>query len=163
MVSMLKRVRLIADYQFGGGAGRALFSESAEFILSSRDKVRQIYESGKRIATLRASDGLLTLSIDGGERLRKFLPYPTLRVTVSDDAAPFVAKGRSAFARHVIEVDPELRAGEEVIVVDKNDRLLATGKALLSAEEIKSFKKGMAVDIRTGTESGDSTTASKSS
>ncbi len=150
-MSVLKRVRLIADYQFGSGAGKALFSESAQFILSSKDKVRQIYDGGRRIATLRAGDGLLTLSIEGGERLRKCFPYPVLRVTVSDEAAPFIAEGRSAFARHVIHVDPGLRAGEEVLVVDKNDRLLATGRAVLSAEEMLSVKKGMAVDIRIGT------------
>lgn len=147
---MLKRVRLIADYQFGSGAGKALFTDSSEFILSYGDKVRQIYDGGRRIATLRAGDGLLTLSIEGGERLRKCLPYPVLRVTVSDEAAPFVSKGRSAFARHVVDVDPGLRAGEEVLVVDKSDRLLATGKALLSADEMLSVKKGVAVDIRKG-------------
>lgn len=146
---MLRRVRLIADYQFGSGAGKALFGDSAEFILSSRDKVRQIYDGGKRIATLRASDGLLTLSIEGGERLRKIFSYPRLRVVVSDEAAPFIVKGKSAFARHVIDVDQELRAGEEVLVVDKSDRLIATGRAVLSASEMLSFKKGMAVDIRT--------------
>ncbi|MEM2924683.1 MAG: PUA domain-containing protein [Methanocellales archaeon] len=148
----LKRVRLIADYQFGSGAGEALFPDSTQFIFSSRDKVRQIYDGGRRIASLRASDGLLTLSFEGGERLRRFLPFPKLRVVVSDEAVPFVASGKSAFARHVIQVDPDLRAGEEVLIVDKNDCLLATGKAVLSAQEMLSFKKGVAVEIRVARE-----------
>jgi uncharacterized protein with predicted RNA binding PUA domain len=147
-MSDLKRIRLIADYQFGCGAGKALFSNSVEFIYSTKDKVRQIYDGGNRIASLRASDGLLTLSLEGGERLRRFFPFPKLRVVVSDEAAPFVASGKSAFARHVINVDPEVRAYEEVLVVDKNDCLLATGKAVLSAQEMLSFKKGVAVEIR---------------
>ncbi len=148
-MSDLKRVRVIADYQFGAGAGKALFPDSVEFIYSSRDKVRQIYDGGKRIASLRASNGLLTLSLEGGERLRRFLPFPKSRVVISDEAVPFVASGRSAFARHVIDADPDLRAGEEVLVVDKNDCLIATGKAVLSAQEMLSFKKGVAVEIRT--------------
>lgn len=148
----LKRLRLIADYQFGTGAGKVLFPDSAEFIFSSKDKVRQIYDGGRRIASLRASDGLLTLSMEGGERLRRFLPFPKLRVVVSDEAAAFVASGRSAFARHVINVDIDIRAGEEVLVVDKNDCLLAMGKAVLSAREMLSFRKGVAVKIRVARE-----------
>ena len=42
---------------------------------------------------------------------------------------------------------------EEVIVVDKDDKFLATGRALLIKSEMKSLKKGIAVKVRTG--SGD--------
>ena len=69
---------------------------------------------------------------------------------MSEDAAPFVETGKTAFAKHVIEVDPELRAGEEVLVTDKADRLLATGQLLLSPAEILALDSGAAVDVRTG-------------
>jgi len=71
---------------------------------------------------------------------------------VSDDAAPFVAKGGNAFAKHVLSVDPEIRAGEEVLVTDSTDRLLATGKAVLSPEEMTQIKRGVAVLIRRAAE-----------
>ena len=67
------------------------------------------------------------------------------RVVASDDAAPFVAKGGNVFAKHVLSVDPEIRAGEEVLVVDSQDRLLATGTAVLAPEEMLQIKRGLAV------------------
>lgn len=154
--SHLKRVRAIADYQFGRGAGEVLFPDNVEFQFSATKRVRQILLDNNRLATVRAKDGMLTLSIDGARRLHAFIRYPKLRVVVNSDAAPFVAKGKTAFARHVVAVDPDIRAGEEVLVVDENDTLLATGKAVLSAIEMLSFKKGIAVDVRNGIESNGS-------
>jgi uncharacterized protein with predicted RNA binding PUA domain len=153
--SHLKRVRTIADYQFGRGAGEALFPENVEFQFSSTKRVRQILLDNNRIATVRARDGMLTLSIIGAKRLHEFINYPKQRVVVNSDAAPFAAKGKTAFARHVVAVDPDIRAGEEVLVVDENDNLLATGKAVLSVVEMLAFKKGVAVDVRNGIGTGD--------
>jgi len=39
---------------------------------------------------------------------------------------------------------------EEVIVVDKDDNFLATGRALLIKNEVMSLKKGIAVKVRSG-------------
>ena len=153
--SHLKRVRTIADYQFGRGAGEVLFPDNVEFQFSSTKRIRQILLDNNRIATVRAKDGMLTLSIEGARKLHEFLKYPTQRVVVNSDAEPFVAKGKTAFARHVVAVDTDIRAGVEVLVVGENDNLLATGKAMLSAIEMMAFKKGIAVDVRNGIESGD--------
>jgi uncharacterized protein with predicted RNA binding PUA domain len=71
---------------------------------------------------------------------------------VCEDAAPFVSKGTTAFAKHVIDLDPELRTGEEVLVVDEQDKLLATGQLLFSVPEILSMESGPAVDVRVGIE-----------
>ena len=151
----LKRVRTIADYQFGKGAGEILFPDDVEFQLSTTRRVRQILLDKNRQSTVRASDGMLTLSINGALRLHGFIGFPGNRVVVNSDAAPFVAKGKTAFSRHVVSVDPEIRAGQEVFVVDENDLLLATGKSMLSALEMLSFKKGIAVDVRNGIKTGD--------
>ena len=70
LVDDLRRIRMIADYQFGEGAGRALFDD--EVIERSRKtgKIRHIYTNEKLICTMRASDGLLVLSAEGGEAPR---------------------------------------------------------------------------------------------
>jgi uncharacterized protein with predicted RNA binding PUA domain len=145
---MLKRARMIAGLQFGRGAGEALFLDDTTYSLSSTKRLRYLYSGKERIATVRANDGLLTLSMLGAQRLHAHLVAPRLRVVASDDAAPFVAKGGNVFARHVIAVDPEIRAGEEVLVVDGQDRLLATGKAVLAPEEMLQINRGVAVSIR---------------
>ncbi len=148
----LKRVRTIADYQFGKGAGAALFPDNAEFQLSTTGRVRQILLDNMRIATIRAQDGMLTLGITGARNLHEFVRFPGRRVVVNSEAAPFVARGKNAFARHVLSVDPDIREGQEVLVVDENDKLLATGKAVLCSGEMLEFKKGMAVDVRNSME-----------
>ncbi|HII81047.1 MAG TPA: pseudouridine synthase [Methanosarcina sp.] len=152
-IERLSRVRMIADYQFGKGTGKELFPDGSTFQLSRTKRVRQVLHSGKRIATARAKDGFFTLSIEGASIVHKLLPGKKLRVVVSDDAAPFVEVGKTAFAKHVVEIDPELRAGEEVLVTDKTDRLLATGQLLLSPAEILALESGAAVDVRVGTAS----------
>lgn len=149
---MLKRARTIADYQFGRGAGLALFPDETTFSLSKTGRLRYLYSGKERIATVRASDGLLTLSMLGAGRLHSLFGSPRLRVVASDDAAPFVARGGNLFAKHVLCVDPEVRAGDEVLVVDSSDRLLATGTAVLSPEEMLQIKRGLAVQTRKAAE-----------
>ncbi|MCS7121423.1 MAG: pseudouridine synthase [Archaeoglobaceae archaeon] len=150
MVDSLRIVRTIADYQFGKGAGKALFPETCSFIFSTTGKVRQIFDEGKRIATLVPDSGLLTISIEGAKRLQKFFPFPKLRVVVLDEVSEFIASGKSVFAKHVVYVDEKIRAGDEVLVVNTKDSLLATGKALLSAYEMLEVRRGVAVKVRQG-------------
>ncbi len=147
---VLKRSRIIADYQFGAGAGAILFPETVTFALSRTGRISQVLDEGARVATLRSYDGLFTLSELGARRLHACTPPPRLRVVVNCDAAPFIGAGKTAFARHVVAVDPELRANGEVLVVDENDVLLATGSALLSPAEMLAFTRGTAVRIRHG-------------
>jgi uncharacterized protein with predicted RNA binding PUA domain len=148
MNAHLKRVRTIANYQFGKGAGDILFPDNVEFQMSTTGKVRQILLDNNRLATVRAHDGMLTLGMTGAKKLHELIRFPGHRVVVNSDSAPFVVKGKSAFAKHVVAADPEIRAGEEVLVVDENDNLLATGKTTLCTIEMLAFKKGMAVEIR---------------
>ena len=150
---MLGTVRAIADYQFGRGAGEALFPESCEFILSTTGRIRQITDGGVRIATLKADTGLLTLSVEGARRLKEFFDFPVWRVCVMSDVSEFIAKGKSVFAKDVVNVYPEIRPGDEVIVVSEEDELLATGRAVLSAVEMKEFMRGVAVEVRQGVRS----------
>ncbi|MCZ7357084.1 MAG: pseudouridine synthase [Candidatus Methanoperedens sp.] len=156
-ISHLKRVRTIADYQFGRGAGEILFPETVRFQFSMTKRVRQILLDNNRIATVRAQDGMLTLGITGAKLLHEFIKHPGQRVVVNSDSAPFVARGKNAFAKHVVSADTDIRAGQEVLVVDEDDRFLATGKSVLSANEMIAFKKGMAVEVRHGIESGEGT------
>ncbi|MDI6719980.1 MAG: pseudouridine synthase [Methanomicrobiales archaeon] len=151
---MLKRVRTIADYQFGRDAGRGLFPDGVAFQLSSSGRVRQILLDGVRLATLRAHDGRLTLSIAGALRLQECLAAPAYRVVIRDDVAEFILRGKNAFARHVVAADPGIRAGDEVLVVQDPDRLLGTGAAVLSGAEMLAFNYGVAVKVRQGRESG---------
>lgn len=147
----LKTVRIMADYQFGEGAGKALFPESCEFIISPKTgKIRQVTDGGVRIATIKPDSGLLSISVEGARRLKELFPYPRLRVVVDSRVGEFIAKGKNVFAKHVVDVDNSIRANDEVIVVNESDELLATGKAVLSAFEMLEFERGVAVSVRQG-------------
>jgi uncharacterized protein with predicted RNA binding PUA domain len=147
---MHKQVQVIADFQFGSGAGRTLFPDECEFILSRTGRIRQVTLKGKRLATVRAQDGRLTLGIEGALRLIEALPPPAYRVVVLDEVAEFISQGKNTFAKHVIAADPAIRSGDEVMVVSGDDTLLATGSAVLSGSEMLIFKYGVAVKVRQG-------------
>ncbi|MDD1698546.1 MAG: pseudouridine synthase, partial [Methanoregula sp.] len=150
--SSLRRVRTIADYQFGRGVGIGLFPEECTYLFSTTGRIRQILFGGVRLATVRASDGRLTLGIEGAKRLRTILPSPGYRVVIREDVAEFVAQGKNTFAKHVVEADPAIRAGDDVLVVAGNDRLIACGAAVVSGTEMLAFNYGVAVRVRQGSE-----------
>ncbi|MGM0591815.1 MAG: PUA domain-containing protein [Halobacteriota archaeon] len=144
-------LRTIADYQFGAGAGTALFPADAsiELTRSSSGRPRQVSVGGARVVSY-ATDGRFTLALDGGRRLVAALSAPAYRVVVGDESDPFVREGKNAFAKFVRDVDPAVRPGDEVVVVDDDDRLLGVGRAELAAEAMLDFDSGMAVKVREG-------------
>jgi 7-cyano-7-deazaguanine tRNA-ribosyltransferase len=144
----LQRLRAVADYQFDRGVGEALFCGELKVMRGKGRKIRQVWAEGKPLCSLRASDGFIVLNREGAARVHSVLKFPRLRVVVKEEAVPFVEKGRDVFAKHVVEADPEIRPAEEVLVVDQRDRLLASGRAVLTGEEMKAFKVGVAVKVR---------------
>ncbi|MEM2878837.1 MAG: PUA domain-containing protein [Candidatus Hadarchaeales archaeon] len=149
----LTKLRAMADYLFGRGAGRALFPDSVNVVKSS-GRIRQVLLGGEPVCAIRASDGHIKLNRRGAELLHSAFPPPRLRVVISEEAVPFAGSGRTVFAPHVKSADPEIRPGEEVLVVDEEDRLIASGTAILSGEEMSAFRHGMAVAVRRGYRSG---------
>jgi predicted RNA-binding protein (TIGR00451 family) len=147
----LKRIRSVADYQFGKGVGVKLFPENVKIEFSKRTgRIRYVYLDDKRLATLRPTDGLFSLSIAGAKRIAENRDSAKCFVTVKDDVSKFIAEGGDVFAVHVVEADDEIRPKDEVIVVNENGEVLAVGRAVLSGEEMKAFKTGVAVKVRRG-------------
>lgn len=156
MENQLGRVRSIADYQFGKNVGEKLFPENVTFELSKRTgRIRFVNLNGERLATLRPTDGLFSLSIKAAKTLVENIPEAKGFVTLKNDVSKYIAEGGDIFAVHVVAVDDEVCAKDEVIVVDENRKLLAVGRATLSAPEIRAFKTGVAVKVRHGINSKD--------
>jgi predicted RNA-binding protein (TIGR00451 family) len=103
---------------------------------------------GKLLATVRSNDGLIALTFEGAMKLRTLLPSGSFRVIASDDAARFILKGKSLFSKHVLEADPRILPGDEVLIENSKGELLAVGKAVLSGCEMGKFRRGLAVKIR---------------
>ena len=147
----LAELRTVADYQFGATAGNALFppGDEIEIRRSSSGRPRQLVANGDRLVSY-GVDGRFTLGIAGGRRLAAAFDAPRCRVVVGDNSEPFVREGKNAFAKFVSGVDPEIRPGDELLVVHERGDLLAVGRAELSAEAMADFDSGMAVKVREG-------------
>ncbi len=153
----LMKIRSVADYQFGKGAGEALFPQNVEVEVSKKTgRIRYIYLDGIRLATLRATDGYFTLSLEGAKRLIEGMENPRLWVVVKDEATPFIARGKSVFAKYVEDADEEIRPKDEVVVLDGKGEVIAVGKAKLSGRGMKAFRRGVAVQVRRGIAEGES-------
>ena len=151
MENPLRRIRSVADYQFGKGVGVKLFPDSVKIEYSKRTgRIRYVYLNGKRLATLRPTDGLFSLSIAGAKRIVENACDAKCFVTVRKDVSKFIAEGGDVFAVHVVDADGEIRPKDEVIVLDEDGNVLAVGRAVLSGEEMKVFRCGVAVKVRRG-------------
>lgn len=145
---LLRIVKSVCDFQFGVGAGDALCSGKIEIVCSKNTgRIRNVFRNGKHILSMR-NDGFLNLKIEGARLLVDRFQKPKLRCIVNKDSFEFNAKGKNVFAKFVVEMDPELVPGDEVIVVNEADEVGAVGKVLLAADEAKSFKQGIAVKVR---------------
>lgn len=157
----LADLRVGADYQFGSGAGDALFPPETAITIrrSSGGRPRQIIDGdvddtpgsaeGDRIVSY-GTDGRFTLGELGGRRLRDAFDPPAHRVVLGAESEPFVREGRNAFAKFVVVADEGIRPGDEVLVVDDDDALLGVGRAELSGGELSAFDSGVAVKVRVG-------------
>ncbi|MFC7045046.1 PUA domain-containing protein [Halobacteriaceae archaeon GCM10025711] len=153
----LASLRTVADYQFGAGAGEALFPPDHPHVVkrTSSGRPQQVLTgpdgdaASDRVVSY-GVDGRFTLSVLGGRRLAAALDHPRYRVVVGDDSEPFVRDGKNVFAKFVQAVDPDVRPRDEVLVVHADGDLLGVGRAELDADAMLDFDTGMAVKVREG-------------
>ncbi len=146
------RAEAVSRYQFGKAATDALFRGEVRLAVSRKTgKIRNVFSDGEHVLSMRAGDGLYTLKTAGAERIVAAVPAPHMRVVMAADAIPFVSQGRNAFCRFVVSCDGSLVPMDEAILVDGDDKVVAVGRMQMTAGEIASFKKGVAVRVRSGT------------
>ena len=151
MNSALTKIRSIADYQFGKNVGKILFSDEVEIINSkATGKIRFVNLNGKRLATLRPTDGLFSISPKAALILAKKKDMVSCFVQAKNEISKFIRSGGDVFAVHVVDANKEIRAQSEVIVLNEDNKVLAIGRALLSGQEMLAFNRGVAVKVRHG-------------
>ena len=106
--------------------------------------------------SLRAEDGLLNLRWEAAKRLHESSNSPKYRVVVEEGTGEFNAKGFNVFCKFVLDADPDIRSGDDVLVVDVEDRFYAVGRASVSSRMMIEGKNGTAVKIRDGAEKQES-------
>ena len=149
----LRLIRAVAEYQFGPGAGLALFPDKVKIIHSRNTRrIRHIYLGNALLATFRPNNGVFTLTIAAAKRLVEEVPDISYKVKVNAEAAEFVSQGKNVFAKYVLEAGVKIRPGDEVVIVAEGGEVIGVGKALLISEEMSAFKRGIAVKTRRGSE-----------
>ena len=146
----IKKLKAIADYQFGKGAGDALFTGKIKIEKSKKTgKIRHVFDGNQNIVNMRASDSFLILSKLGAKRLAT-LDGMRNKVMIDNSVEEFARDGKSVFAKFVKECDENIRSNDEVLIVNEEGELLAFGKALLNHKEIMDFNTGQAIKTRKG-------------
>ncbi len=147
----LLHVRAVADLQFGRGAADAILAGTLSYVISKNTgKIRNVSADGEHVLSLRAEDGLFTLKAAGARRLHRAFSSPRLRVVVQPDSVPFHREGKNVFAKFVEDADPEVRPGDEVLIVSPDDELCAVAQAAMNRREMRAFKRGVAAHVREG-------------
>lgn len=145
----LLRCHAVLDMQFGRGAGDMLNRGKINLVKSVRTgKIRNVLIDGAHVLSMRASDGRFTLKLEGGRLLASVLGPPKMRVKVEDEPADFASKGNNVFAKFVTECDPDIRPGDDVMIVNAKDDVVAVGRSLMTRSEMLAFKRGVAVRVK---------------
>ncbi|MFC7132488.1 MULTISPECIES: archaeosine synthase subunit alpha [Salinibaculum] len=131
-------LKAVADYQFGEGAGDALFSDIR--VGSRYPKLRALNRDGEQLATLVAQYGVLSLTL-AGARHWVDSDAPTKRVEIDD----FVPHG-SVLAPGVVDASEDIRVGDEVVI--DGPQAFAVGRAEMSGPEMVSSTRGIASTVR---------------
>ncbi|MFB6075349.1 MAG: archaeosine synthase subunit alpha [Haloarculaceae archaeon] len=133
-----RTLRAVADYQFGEGAGEALFADLS--VRGRHPQLRAHDGDGEQLAALVQEYGVLALTLAGARRWVDS-DVSTKRVEIE----PFVPHG-SVLAPGVVDASDDVRVGDEVVV--SGEAAFGVGRAAMSGPEMAESTRGVAVQVR---------------
>ena len=131
-------VRAIADYQFGEGAGDALFDDLT--VRGSRPGLQAHDGDGEQLAVVVRPYGTLAFTLAGARHWVES-DAPTTRVEIDD----FVPHG-SVLAPGIVDADESIRVGDEVVF--EGPSAFAVGRAEMAGPEMADSTRGIAAQVR---------------
>ena len=147
-ITMIKR---LMDDDYGPGAGEALLPEGHIVILSKApalDRMDEVVVDGDIVASVRYDMGRgwkAVLRMQGAYRLGS---ASRGWVVCDDGAVKFVQESKNLMAPGVLDADPGIEEGDEVVVVTSDRRVVSTGTARMSGPRMVAESKGVAVKTR---------------
>jgi len=149
----LRKLKGISDYQFGPEITDILFSDPSKIELihsKNTGKIRYIHLNNKLLLTLKPTNGFYTLGFLAAEMIINNTESPKMRAIVLTEISKFIKKGRNVFCKHIVDIDRDLRPNDEIIVVNQDQEILAIGRVAIPIPYIKSFNRGVGIDVRKG-------------
>ncbi|MFP3144134.1 MAG: PUA domain-containing protein [Caldisphaera sp.] len=141
--SQLETIKTILSYQFDYKVAEAFIKKPLKVSIRL-GKIRYIYLGEKRIMTLRPTDFGFTLDIESGKIILENSEYPKYRVVVKEG----VNYLGDVMGIDVIDADPTIKPGDEVVIINNKGEILGIGKGRVPGFIMKSIGKGEAVRIR---------------
>jgi len=132
-------LKAVADYQFGAGAGDALFDDIRVKARYPKLKAHDA-DGGDQLAALVPNYGVLSFTLAGAKRWRES-EAPTKTVEIDD----FVPHG-SVLAPGVVDASDDIRVGDEVVI--EGPQAFAVGRAEMSGPEMVESTRGIASSVR---------------
>ncbi|OLS18848.1 MAG: tRNA-guanine(15) transglycosylase [Candidatus Heimdallarchaeota archaeon LC_2] len=145
------RIKSILEVQFPNLKVKQILV-NIDIVLSRKTnrikEVNEISENKKLLLfALRPNDGHLIPSLYGAQKILD-TGYEGNRVIMSNDSCPFIQQGKSAFCKHVVEVDHNVIPNSEVFILNPNRELIAIGTALQPGYAMLQMQSGIAVKTK---------------
>jgi predicted RNA-binding protein (TIGR00451 family) len=163
----LSRISHMIRYQFRNNEGidpvQVLFGgdiieepERVHLVISKNTgKIRNVHRTTdgekRHLLSIRAEDGAFTLKLDGARYLLSAFEPPLFRVIVDNETGEYNAKGYNVFCKFILKADHNIRPGDDVMVVDEKDDLLAVGRSQGCGEFLERSVSGIGVKVKAGT------------
>ncbi len=140
------KIKSSIDALFGAGISKNLPNDLKLVFSKKNGRIRTVYQNENLLFTLRI-DGGIAITPYFAQLLMKNKKFKQNCVEIEKEAAPFVLEGKSVFCKHVIWCGKNVQISSETPIIYQN-KIIAVGKAVLSAEMIEDFERGIAVKIR---------------
>jgi archaeosine synthase len=123
-------IRGCLSWQFGVDV------DTMRMMLKGRESNRRVMRGKTQLFSIDPANGFYRPTFEGWETIPK-----GYRVMIDD----FIPQG-DILAPGILDIDPRIREGDEVLVVGPN--ALATGRAMMGADESMASSRGVAVKVR---------------
>ncbi len=137
--SNVKKLRAIADFQFGLGTGKTLFPDKIK-LKGKYPKSPQIFREGQHIGTIHASSGFLSI----------FPAYVEDIAEISLNKLQFganYASGSNIYAPGCLSADKHILPEDEIFVIHEN-KVIATARALVSGLDMNKMTSGKVAEVK---------------
>ncbi|MFW9851769.1 MAG: DUF5591 domain-containing protein [Candidatus Thorarchaeota archaeon] len=138
-VPMLKQIRATADFQYGPGTGKLLFSDTIKF-KGKYPRDRQIFSEKKQVASLHKSTGFLSIF---PQHAQKIIHHSYNNLKFMDD----YVKGSNIYAPGCAEADNRIHPNDEIFVIT-NDKIIASATAFVSGLDMNKMTSGKLAEIK---------------
>lgn len=149
----IERIRALIDSQFGRGAGGLVIPDGRIVLLNKApdiDRMDEVILDGEVVGAVR-------FSLTGGDKF--LLRPPSARVLAKHAAKGWVKidplaaeavrnKSASTLAVGVLDCDPDIKPGAEVLVLDSDGKPVSVGVSKMTSAEMMEHKRGTAVKTR---------------